>query len=109
VKIWTVISCGDGEVHSAWVSQNLAWEAAQALAERINARVSKQSMSNIFSQTRVVVRDEGHEIAVETFRRLSECQRQRGELAVWANHATVRVSAVEVQGDAVSALAKVAE
>lgn len=109
MTIWTVISVGDGEAVSAWVSQHLAWESAQQLAERIHARVGKRSLANVFAKTRIRTTNEGHEIVVETLRRANECQRQRGERPQWTNHRTVRVSAVEVEGDVVSALAKVTD
>jgi hypothetical protein len=107
VKIWTVISCGDGEAYSAWVTQELAWQGALALAKSINERMRKPSLANIFENTRIRVDTEGYEVVVETLRRIDH-YRPDTDMRRWERHATVRVSSVEVKGDAIDALAKLA-
>lgn len=108
MNVWTVISVGDGEAHSAWIVQNLAWESALALSERICARLERPSMANIFARTRVRTETEGYEIVVETMRRRNKCQPERDH-PEWEHHATIRVTSIEIQGDVVSALAKVSK
>lgn len=105
MRFWTVISCGDGEVYSAWVTQELAWESAQNLAEKINERVGKQTLKGIYEQTRVRVTTKGYEIVVETLRRVDHCS-PIPDTQPWGRHSTIRVSSAEVKGDVVSALAK---
>ena len=109
MRIWTVISCGDGEAYSAWLTQELAWDGALVLAEKIRKRFAKQSMANLFEKVRVRVENEHYEVAVETLARRSKCLHANRTPREWQNRSTVRVAAVEIQGDVVSALAKVSE
>ena len=98
MKIWNVISIGDGEAYSAWLTEGLARENAEALANRIMPRCSNKA---IYYDVRVLPWE--HEnLEIEVALNLD----LHGD-PMWSHHGTIRVSAVEVQGDAISRLAAV--
>ena len=98
-KIWTVLVVGDGEVNSAWITENLAWSNAVDLASRISQRAKANKLHEA-----VRTYNTPHGLVVEVALNLD----LEGE-PMWSHHKTIRVGEIEVLGDAITALAKVAK
>lgn len=98
-KIWTVLVVGDGEVHSAWITANLAWSNAVDLASRISQRAKA---NKLHEAVRTYNTPDG--VVVEVALNLDLLGKP-----MWSHHKTIKVCELEVQGDAITALAKVAK
>jgi hypothetical protein len=98
MKIWVVTMVGDGEPFSVWITEALAFEDAEKLAIRTCAREAARG-------------------AVETQwtkcvdRMICEHARHRdldGQ-PMWEMFRSITIFGIEVQGEVIDALAKVAE